>query len=186
MHLLSKYPTNPWLGFNEIRKNYGNVVSLKLGQIKAVLVSAPEVMREVLLLKGDIFCDRPSFNRYSLIFGRDKDNCMTLFIWLHTLMRITWNPTALALCDWSDLQKMRRSMAQSGVIPKYGSKSYKQLSNCIESEIHLMVKELKAREAMVLDKQNILILCSNIFLSYLCSKKWVNLKMKNLFYERLL
>ena len=75
MHLLSKYPTNPWLGFNAIRKKHGDVVSLKLGQVKAVLISSPEVMREVLLLKGDIFCDRPSFHRYALIFGRDRNNC---------------------------------------------------------------------------------------------------------------
>jgi hypothetical protein len=75
LYLLSKYPTNPWMGFNEIRKKYGNVVSLMLGQCKTVMISSPDAMREVLLVKGDIFCDRPSFYRHSLIFGRDKQNC---------------------------------------------------------------------------------------------------------------
>ncbi|CAG2103061.1 unnamed protein product [Medioppia subpectinata] len=153
MYLLSKYKDNPWMGFNEIRRKHGDVVGLQLGQQKAVLVSSAEVMREVLLLKGDIFCDRPAFHRYALIFGRDRHN-------------------SLALCDWSEVQKVRRSMAQSGVIPKYGSKGYRNLSKCIESEIKLMIEEtIGTKKMFVLAKQDVLILCANIFMKYLCSKK---------------
>ena len=170
MHLLSKYPTNPWLGFNEIRKRYGDIVFLKLGQVKAVLVSSAEVMREVLLLKGDIFCDRPSFHRYALIFGRDRENCKKRFIG-NLLVKISVL-TALALCDWSELQKTRRTIAQSGVLPKYGSKTYNQLSKCIETEVQITVNELIDKKGeCILTKQNVIVLCSNVFFKYLCSKK---------------
>ncbi|XP_054161103.1 cytochrome P450 307a1-like [Oppia nitens] len=162
MYLMAKHNDNPWRGFNELRGKYGNIVGLKLGQIKAVLISSADLMREVLLVKGDIFCDRPSFFRYSLIFGRDKNN-------------------ALALCDWSDIQKFRRSMAQLGLIPKFGSHFYRQLAKCIESEIQLKIvglldeshsKKTNSNTVVInLTKRDVLIMCANIFIKYLCTKK---------------
>lgn len=75
LYLLAKFPSNPWLAFNAIREKYGNIVHLMLGQVRTVMVSSPHAMREVLLVKGDVFCDRPSFYRHTLIFGGDKENC---------------------------------------------------------------------------------------------------------------
>lgn len=75
LHLLSQYSDSPWKGFDAIRQQYGDVVGLQLGTVRAVLVSSPDIMREVLLTKGEIFCNRPAFDRYSLIFGGDRKNC---------------------------------------------------------------------------------------------------------------
>lgn len=74
IYLLAKYPTNPWQGFNAIRQEYGNVVRLQLGKFRSVLVSSTEAIREVLLVKGDAFADRPHFERHALIFGRNRQN----------------------------------------------------------------------------------------------------------------
>jgi len=79
---------------------------------------------------------------------------------------------ALALCDWSDLQRVRRTMAQAGILPRYGSKGYKELAKCIESDIKLMINDLTdKKEGYTLTKDYVLILCANIFLNYLCSRK---------------
>ncbi len=75
MHLMAKYHENPWEGMDMMRIKYGDVVALKMGQMKCVLVSSVDAMKEVLLTKGDIFCDRPFFARHAYIFGGDKDNC---------------------------------------------------------------------------------------------------------------
>ena len=75
IHLMAKYHENPWEGMDMMRKKYGDVVSLQMGQMKCVLVSSVDGMKEVLLTKGDIFCDRPFFERYNYIFGGDKENC---------------------------------------------------------------------------------------------------------------
>lgn len=50
-------------------------MSLKLGSAKAVLVSSTDAIKEVLLIKGDIFANRPHVYRHTLIFGRDRENC---------------------------------------------------------------------------------------------------------------
>ena len=74
IYLLAKYPTNPWNGFEAIRSTYGNVVRLQLGKFRSVLLSSTEAIREVLLVKGDIFSDRPHFDRHALIFGNNRQN----------------------------------------------------------------------------------------------------------------
>lgn len=87
LHLLSKYAKNPWQGFDKIREEFGDVVSLWLGSYKAVLVSSADGMREVLLTKGEIFCDRPFFHRYTLIFGGDRENCKLFCVRILVLLR---------------------------------------------------------------------------------------------------
>lgn len=75
LHLLRAYKENPWEGFDKIRQDFGDIVQLRLGIHKTVMVSTGELMREVLLTKGDIFSNRPNFNRYQIIFGGDRENC---------------------------------------------------------------------------------------------------------------
>lgn len=75
LHHLSKYSANPWDGFDSFRAAHGNIVSLQLGVWKSLLVSCPELIREVLLTKGEIFANRPNFERYRIIFGGDRENC---------------------------------------------------------------------------------------------------------------
>lgn len=78
LYLFAKYDNDPWKCFDDITHSYGNVVSLQLGQFKAVLLSSLDSIKEVLLDKADVFVHRPPFQRYDLIFGGDRDNCKLL------------------------------------------------------------------------------------------------------------
>lgn len=98
IHLLRDYQHNPWAGFQQIRKQFGNVVSLKMGIHQMVLVSSNDAMREILLEKGHIFSNRPEFSRHHTIFGGDKEN-------------------SLALCNWSNTHRFRRKLCKRGIIP---------------------------------------------------------------------
>ena len=76
IYLLAKYPTNPWKGFNAIREQYGDVVRIQLGVYRSIMVSSLEAIREVLLVKGDAFSNRPHFDRHAIIFGNNQQNGM--------------------------------------------------------------------------------------------------------------
>lgn len=75
-------------GFDLFRKKYGDCVYLRLGEYNFVLVSGVKLIKEVLITKQDQFANRPHFERYKCIFGGNQDN-------------------ALALCNWSELQRQR-------------------------------------------------------------------------------
>lgn len=74
LHLLRKYVDNPWDGFDSLRNKFGNLVQLQLGQYKFALVSSPALMREILISKGELFANRPHFERYKCVFGGDQEN----------------------------------------------------------------------------------------------------------------
>lgn len=115
IHLLRDHKQNPWAGFNEIRKQFGNVVALKMGIHQMALVSSNESMREILLKKGDIFSNRPDFARHHIVFGGDKEN-------------------SLALCNWSNTHRDRRKMCKRGIVPSRFS-SRNQLLESITSRL---------------------------------------------------
>lgn len=98
LHLMRDYQHNPWEGFNAIRRQYGDLVSLKMGIHQMVLISSVDHMNEVLIKKGDIFADRPSFPRHDIVFGGDKEH-------------------SLALCNWSSTHRARRKFCKRGVVP---------------------------------------------------------------------
>jgi len=180
IHLLRDYQHNPWAGFEEIRKQFGPVVSLKMGIHPMVLVSSSEAMREILLRKGDIFSDRPNFPRHHIIFGGDKEN-------------------SLALCDWSNTHRDRRKLCKRGILPSRFS-SRNQLLESIVSRLVVdfvdridhsslsrananfvgqcqkVKDELSESQATKttplqrLNKKNLLFLTSDIFLHFLCSE----------------
>jgi hypothetical protein len=63
MHVMAKYHENPWEGFSAIARRLGDVYFVKMGIRKIVVVSSLESIREVLLSKGDVFVNRPDFQR---------------------------------------------------------------------------------------------------------------------------
>ncbi|RWS10290.1 ecdysone biosynthesis protein-like protein [Dinothrombium tinctorium] len=152
MHLLAKYE-RPWDGFDAIRKQYGNVVSLQLGSKKCVLVSSMSAIKEVLITRADAFANRPHFDRYLLIFGGDRENSM-------------------ALCDWSELHRFRRTLAQNAILPRYGSDLFKHLESCIHTEFSEFIVNIVNEGEKVLPKLDLLAACYNIFISYLCSQRF--------------
>lgn len=127
IHLLRDHQHNPWDGFDEIRKQYGDVVSLKMGIHPMVLVSSSEIMREILLKKGGIFSDRPNFARHHIIFGGDKEN-------------------SLALCNWSNTHRDRRKLCKRGIVPNRFSSRNQLLETIISKEVVKFVDNISNQE----------------------------------------
>ena len=153
MLYLAKYPENHWEGFDSIRKRYGDIAYLRLGDYDFLLVSSLKHIKEVLITKSELFLNRPHFERYKYVFGGDQEN-------------------ALALCDWSELQVQRRLMAQASIIPRYGSKLFENLDRCIHEELLCLNEKLNdERGVITLTKLDILVSTFNIFSSYLCSQR---------------
>ena len=147
--LLRKYKKNPWTGFCKLNESYGDVVKLQLGTRPVLLVSSIRLIRTVLLNKGDVFVDRPDFRRYHVIFDGDREN-------------------ALALCDWSRTQRLRRVVATISVLPRFGSQMWNRLEHSVDSET---AEYMEMRKEGKLDKIEVLTLCAAVFTRYLCSKK---------------
>ena len=74
LYKLVFYVNNPWEGFDFLRKNYGDIVSLRLGEYNFVLLSSLKLIHNVLIINGDQFAHRPHFERYKCIFGGDQEN----------------------------------------------------------------------------------------------------------------
>ena len=81
---------------------------------------------------------------------------------------------ALALCDWSDLQKARRSLARQYCHPRMSSMQFETLSNVLTSESGHMVHELnRAAGRRPVDLKPILLsMCANVFTHYMCSSRF--------------
>lgn len=76
---------------------------------------------------------------------------------------------ALAFCDWSNTQKIRRDMLKAYTFPRAFTNKYVSLDNIILRETNEMVCHLQNDELLDL-KPIILKTCANIFLSHFCTK----------------
>nr|QFU80943.1 cyp307a1 [Eotetranychus kankitus] len=152
LHLLAKFPDDPWKGFDAIRQQFGDVVSLKLGTCDTIMVSSLETIKEVLINKAKIFSGRPDFYRYHLIFGGDREN-------------------ALALCEWSELQKLRRSLCSISSTPKFASTSYEMLDKAITSEMGKFINLIESKPDRILTKCLVRQFSLNVFTEYLCASR---------------
>lgn len=158
MHLMRDYEHNPWDGFNQIRKQYGDIVSLQMGVHHMILLSKLDYMNEVLLDKGKIFADRPNFSRYDIIFGGDKEN-------------------SLALCKWGDVHLVRRKFCKRGVVPSKFSERHQLLESIIYMHTNNLMSRLNDRSALQLEdielnKTDLLFLTGDIFMKFLCNEKF--------------
>lgn len=85
---------------------------------------------------------------------------------------------ALALCDWSDLQKQRRSIARSFCSPRGGSSQQQFSFQVADEEIDRFLMQLKLPEnSSILSGQStmkpyILEAAGNMFTQYMCSKRF--------------
>ena len=153
MPYLVKYADNPWRGFDSIRKRYGDIVYLRLGDYDFLLISSMKYIKEVLISKSELFLNRPRFERYKCIFGGDQGN-------------------ALAFSDWSELQKQRRALTKASTIPRYGTKLFESLDGCIHDELLCLNEKLNGKQSLItLTKLDILVSTFNIFSNYLCSQR---------------
>lgn len=88
---------------------------------------------------------------------------------------------ALALCDWTDVHKQRRSIAHAAVIPRFGTKCFQRLSLCVSEELEqlfLDVEQNKSEQLLdgekldfILEKNFITELCCKIFFNFLLDSK---------------
>ncbi|GJQ83407.1 putative cytochrome p450 [Trypoxylus dichotomus] len=74
LHLLAGYEV-PYQAFAVLRKKFGDVIELKLGNVRSLVVSGHKNIREILVTKGHHFDSRPNFERYRMLFSGDKENC---------------------------------------------------------------------------------------------------------------
>lgn len=72
--LLGKYD-NPFVGFTDLSKKYGDAFSLTLGTTRCVVLNSVELITEALSRNGKYFGDRPDFIRFHRLFGGDRNNC---------------------------------------------------------------------------------------------------------------
>lgn len=153
MYMLKDYESNVWDGFNAIRKKYGKIVSIKMGVHEMALVSDINLFREILLNQGHIFVDRPLFPRHDIIFGGNKEN-------------------SLALCNWSAAHRDRRKMCKRGVIPSRLSMRQQLLEKISFKFIRQFTDSIGSAPSHTMDKQELLILTSDIFFKFLCSQEY--------------
>ncbi|KAF2363508.1 Cytochrome P450 [Trinorchestia longiramus] len=154
LHHLAKYEKNPYFGFTELAEKYGSVYSLKMGTTPALVVSCSEGFKEVLISKGAKFDGRPDFHRWNLYFDGDRQQ-------------------SLALCDWSDLQKTRRSIIRSFLLMKSHSNNHENLDKALTSEMESLMAEFNNHAGSpVMAKIPIQWCAMNVFLQYMCDMKF--------------
>ncbi|XP_014219675.1 cytochrome P450 307a1 [Copidosoma floridanum] len=152
-------PEGPFAVFTDLSHKYGQIFEMQLGVSKCVIVSSYALIKEVLITKGGHFGGRPDFLRFHHLFGGDRNN-------------------SLALCDWSDLQRKRRSIARSFCSPRGGSSQQEEISRVAVDEIAQMFEYLEdPRNAEILAgerpvKPIVLAAVANMFTKYMCSTRF--------------
>ncbi|XP_050408735.1 cytochrome P450 1A1 [Patella vulgata] len=68
---LPYFGTHPHLTFFKLREKYGDVFSIQMGSFPAVVISGKELIKEVLVTRGDEFSGRPNFYTSTLL-GSDS------------------------------------------------------------------------------------------------------------------
>ncbi|XP_063702687.1 cytochrome P450 307a1-like [Culicoides brevitarsis] len=142
----------PYQAFTDLAQKYGNIVTLKLGTVPALVVNGLENIKEVLIHKGQYFDGRPNFRRYHQLFCGNKEN-------------------SLAFCDWSDMQKMRREMLVPHTFPRNFSMRHSQLNEIVTDHMSTMMSEFSTKETLDI-KPIILQTCANIFMKYFTNKSF--------------
>lgn len=70
----------PYQAFTDLYKKYGNIITLQLGTVPALVVNGLESIKEVLIYKGQYFDGRPNFRRYHQLFCGNKENCKCFYL----------------------------------------------------------------------------------------------------------
>ncbi|OXA62274.1 cytochrome P450 307a1 isoform X2 [Folsomia candida] len=143
---------NPIIELTKLSKKYGDIYKLYLGSVETVVVNSLPLIKEVLMQKGSDFGDRPNFLRYSILFGDNKDN-------------------SLAFCDWSSVQKTRRSLARrfchTGLFADRVETALQTTTDILMAHIR---SDIGLGESCPNLKLNLQKACGNIFFDFFCSK----------------
>nr|KAG5687492.1 hypothetical protein BaRGS_017084 [Batillaria attramentaria] len=69
LHLMGK---DPRATFRKWRRQYGDIFSLYMGQQLTVVLNGHKIIKEALVKRGDVFSDRPDFDRLTDNVSREK------------------------------------------------------------------------------------------------------------------
>ncbi|XP_050313864.1 cytochrome P450 307a1-like [Anthonomus grandis grandis] len=154
LHLLGEHET-PFEAFTALSKIYGDIFSITMGSTPCVVVNNFDLIKEVLITKGGDFGGRPDFMRFHKLFGGNRNN-------------------SLALCDWSVLQKTRRSIARTYCSPRFTSLQYAAVNTVGSNELEAFMGELQKFPVNkpVDIKPVVLGACANMFMQYMCSTRF--------------
>lgn len=193
----------PYQAFNDLAKQYGPIISLRLGSVPTVVVNGIDNIKEVLITKASHFDSRPNFRRYHDLFSGNKQNCKHLFVFeikvifsdfslknLNLKLLLTCLLTyfvfclllylfiALAFCNWSDVQKMRREMLNQHSFPRNFSTRFQHLNEIINNQMHSMIGDIQLKKhasgGAIEVKPVIMEACANIFTQYYCSRSFAS------------
>lgn len=103
----------------ELAKKYGDVFMLRMGQRNLVIVSSPELAKEVLMTQGVEFGSRTRNVVFDIFTGKGQDMIFTVY--------------------GDHWRKMRRIMT----VPFFTNKVVQQYSHCWEEEAASLVEDLK-------------------------------------------
>jgi cytochrome P450 family 307 subfamily A len=80
---------------------------------------------------------------------------------------------ALAFCDWSDVQKLRREMLRNHTFPRAFSERFNQLDIFLSTEMNDLTSRLDSAAGQpVAIKPELVHACANVFTAYFCSKRF--------------
>lgn len=96
----------PYQAFSHLKANYGNIISLQLGSVGALVVNGIENIKEVLIHKGSHFDGRPNFNRYHKLFCGNKENCKFSSLTLISILLTPFTYTMVLLNIFKNLIKL--------------------------------------------------------------------------------
>lgn len=113
-------------GFTDLAKKHGPIMYMKLGELDTVVVSSPEIAKEILKLNDPVFNDRP------------ESIAIEMF---------SYNYRALTLIPYGEYWKQMRKLFMAELL---SSKSIRSLATVRKEEIALLVESLRlsAREAV--------------------------------------
>lgn len=126
---------------------------------------------EIFWLLKDIFstADRISNDTKDYLVAIKKIvSCLTLKSEIN--QQISLKITALAFCDWSDVQKSRREMLRVYTFPRAFTVKFEKLETIIANHTSILLQRIAINEPQPIElKPYILQTCANIFTNHFCS-----------------
>ncbi|XP_076460969.1 cytochrome P450 1A1-like [Babylonia areolata] len=108
----------PHVTFMEMRKKYGDIISISMGSWPAVVISGSDAIKEALVTKRDDFAGRPAF----------------------TAARLSENITSLSALTYGPLWKLHRKTL-SNVLYNHSNARKNPIENIIRSDAYVVIKE---------------------------------------------
>ncbi|XP_058742876.1 cytochrome P450 71D10-like [Vicia villosa] len=113
--------------FKELAEKYGPLMHLKLGQVPYIIVSSPEMAKEIMKTQDLAFCDRPNL-MLSTIFS--------------------YNGRDIAFCAYGEYWRQLRKIC---IIELLSAKRVQSFRSIREEECSTLVKSIYASEASIVN-----------------------------------